>query len=223
LVFNILNRLLYVLPAIVIALTFHEYAHARVSYAFGDPTAKEEGRLTLNPFKHLDAVGTLLLVLAGFGWAKPVPINPWYYTGNRKRKILLVSAAGPVTNLLEALVGTFLLLLIYRFTSGDNAIMLYLWRFLLYYVQINAVLAVFNLIPIPPLDGSKILSGLLPDRYMNIVFALERYGFGILLLLAFLPNILGIFGLPEFDLLGIMISTPANWIVDGLFKLVGLY
>ena len=86
-----LERLIYVIPAIIIALTFHEYAHARIAYAFGDPTAKNEGRMTLNPLKHLDPIGTLLLIFAGFGWAKPVPVNPFYFQGNRKRKMLLVS------------------------------------------------------------------------------------------------------------------------------------
>ena len=81
-----LERLIYVVPAIIIALTFHEYAHARIAYAFGDPTAKSEGRMTLNPLKHLDPIGTLLLIFAGFGWAKPVPINPFYFKATAKAK-----------------------------------------------------------------------------------------------------------------------------------------
>ena len=103
-----LERLIYVIPAIIIALTFHEYAHARIAYAFGDPTAKNEGRMTLNPLKHLDPIGTLLLIFAGFGWAKPVPVNPFYFQGNRKRKMLLVSLGGPAMNLLEAIAGAML-------------------------------------------------------------------------------------------------------------------
>ncbi|MBR5429115.1 MAG: site-2 protease family protein [Firmicutes bacterium] len=214
-----LNRLIYVVPAIIIALTFHEYAHARVSYAFGDPTAKNAGRLTLNPLKHLDPIGALLLIFVGFGWAKPVPINPYYYRGNRGHKMILVSAAGPLMNLLEALVGLALLTLIYHlglshqaWFSSDLRYDLYSYciKFLQYFASINVVLMVFNLIPIPPLDGSKLLTGLLPADKMNVVLALERYGFIILAALMFL------------GWLDPVISRPAQWILRGLYSLFGL-
>ncbi len=212
-----LTRLLYVVPAIVIALTFHEYAHARVAYAFGDPTAKEAHRMTLNPLRHLDVVGTLLLILVGFGWAKPVPINPWYFGEHRKRKVLWVSLAGPASNLLQAVLGTCGLALILRFAGASTSTVLqYVFQLLIYYVQINLVLAVFNLIPVPPLDGSKILGSLLPDRQFNLVLTLERYGFLVLFLLCFLPNILGWLGLPEIDILGTIIRVPAQWMMDRL-------
>ena len=218
-----LERLIYVLPAIVVALTFHEYAHARVSYAFGDPTAKNAGRLTLNPLKHLDPVGFLLLVVLGFGWAKPVPINPNYYKGNRGHKMILVSAAGPLMNLLEAVVGVALLALIYHlaihnrewFTS-DFRYNLYTYgvNFLQYFAYINAVLMVFNLIPIPPLDGSKLITGLLPPSKMNVVLALERYGFIILAAFMLIPGL--------DTVLDKIILVPAQWIVNGLYSLFGL-
>ncbi len=216
------ERLIYVLPAIVIALTFHEYAHARVAYAFGDPTAKEAGRLTLNPIRHLDPVGTLLLVLAGFGWAKPVPVNPWHFSGSRKRKLMAVSVAGPLMNLLEALAGAGLMSLLWHFTSGGSAFLQWLFYFLFYFVQINVVLALFNLIPVPPLDGSKILAGLLPDSQLNLVLSLERYGFVILLLLVFIPSLLARFGLPDLDILGLIITRPAGWLTQQIFTLVGM-
>lgn len=212
----------YILPAIIVALTFHEYAHGRVAYAFGDPTAKNAGRLSLNPLKHLDMLGTLLLVFAGFGWAKPVPINPFYFGANRKRKIMLVSLAGPVANILEAVIGAALLSLLLHQAKGYNAVVFYFVQFFSYFVVINCVLAVFNLIPIPPLDGSKILAGLLPNHKMDIIFMLDRYGFLILMLLMFLPTILGWFGLPRIDILGKIISIPAGWLVDGIYFLVGL-
>ena len=195
----------YILPAIIVALTFHEYAHGRVAYAFGDPTAKNAGRLSLNPLKHLDLLGTLLLVFAGFGWAKPVPINPFYFGANRKRKIMLVSLAGPVANILEAVIGAALLSLLLHQAKGYNAVVFYFVQFFSYFVVINCVLAVF-----------------LPNHKMDIIFMLDRYGFLILMLLMFLPTILGWFGLPRIDILGKIISIPAGWLVDGIYFLVGL-
>ena len=115
-----LERLIYVIPAIIIALVFHEYAHARIAYAFGDPTAKSAGRMTLNPLKHLDPIGTLLLIFAGFGWAKPVPVNPFYFQGNRKGKMLLVSLGGPLMNLAEAVVGALCFALIFNFAPYNG-------------------------------------------------------------------------------------------------------
>lgn len=218
-----LTRLLYILPAILIALTVHEYAHARTAYAFGDTTARDAGRMSLNPLRHLDPIGALLMIFVGFGWAKPVPINPWYFGANRKRKVLLVSLAGPVSNLLQALVGTGIMALLVHFVSALGTVTLYLFRLLNYYVQINISLAVFNLIPVPPLDGSKILGGLLPDRYFGFMLKMERYGFLILMVLCFLPEILGRLGLPSIDILGTIISVPAYWIRKMLFTLFGIW
>ncbi|MCL1976110.1 MAG: site-2 protease family protein [Firmicutes bacterium] len=189
--FNLdLESLIYRLPAIILALTIHEYAHGRVAYAFGDPTAKDAGRLSFNPLRHLDIVGTLALIFLGFGWAKPVPVNPYYFQGNRAKKIMWVSWAGPLSNILQALVVAALLcvslLVFFSFMPNSGAIGMWVIRFLDFLIYINLVLAIFNLIPIPPLDGSKILAGLLPERYMNIVFALERYGFLILVIAMYL-------------------------------------
>ena len=209
------------MPAIIIALTFHEYAHARVAYAFGDPTAKNAGRLTLNPIRHLDLIGFLLLCLCNFGWAKPVPINPSYFRGNRKLKVLWVSLAGPMANLVQALIATGILSLLWHFAPVNGASD-YFFNFLYYFMFINVVLAIFNFIPIPPLDGSKILAGLLPDRCYNFILGLERYGFFILLLLVVLPSLLSLFGLPDIDILGTIITKPANFIVSNLLKLVTL-
>ena len=183
--FNI-DTLIYRLPAIVLALTVHEYAHGRVAYAFGDPTAKAAGRLTLNPLAHLDVIGTLALIFLGFGWAKPVPVNPYYFQGNRGRKMMWVSWAGPLSNLVQALVVAVLLMIsmitLVFMSAGGSALGMWFINFLDYLILINIVLAVFNLLPVPPLDGSKILAGLLPERHMNIIFSLERYGFIILII-----------------------------------------
>lgn len=221
-----IDRLLYTIPAIVIALTFHEYAHARVAYHYGDPTAKNAGRLTLNPLKHLDLVGFLSLLFLGFGWAKAVPVNPWYFQGDRKKKMLMVSLAGPLTNLLEAVAATLVLgVFNYFIRSGAlalNTVVYYLLIFIQYFMQINVILAVFNLLPIPPLDGSKILAGLLPDKAAGVIYKIENFGWGILLILIFLPELLSLIGLPYIDILGTIIGIPAQWILDLLYKMIGM-
>ena len=173
-----LTDVLFVLPALLIGLTLHEGAHALVAYRLGDPTAKNLGRLTLNPLKHLDPLGAFFLAIFGFGWAKPVPINPMHFRGNRQRGILWVSLAGPGTNMVVAIVTAVIWKIIGYQGEIINTIIQYI-------IHINIVLAVFNFIPVPPLDGSKILAGLLPPKYSHIIFNLEKYGFVILLILVF--------------------------------------
>ncbi|MCL1906180.1 MAG: site-2 protease family protein [Clostridiales bacterium] len=201
--------LMYRLPAIVLALTVHEYAHGRAAYAFGDPTAKNAGRLTLNPLRHLDVLGTLALIFFGFGWAKPVPVNPYYFQGDRGKKVMWVSVAGPLSNIIQAMVATVLLSLWVRF-AGGSAFVYWFSSFVYYFILINIVLAVFNLLPIPPLDGSKILAGLLPDRHQNIILTLDRYGFVILIAMMYL------------GLTGRIISPVVNIVLKGMFSLAGL-
>ena len=159
------------IPVILLALTVHEYAHGYVAWLHGDNTAKNAGRLTFNPFSHLDIFGTLMLLWGPFGWAKPVPVNP-YNLDNPRRDSVLVSAAGPVSNILLAL----LFGLTYRALSAMGiAYSMHPYFKVMFQlaVIINLGLSFFNLIPIPPLDGSKILMGLLPPTkvvgYMNIV------------------------------------------------------
>ena len=176
---NSITSMVATLLAVLLAITCHETAHGYVAYRLGDPTAKNQGRLTLNPLAHLDLVGTLMMLIAGFGWAKPVPVNPFYFKGDRTKGMMLVSIAGPLTNL----VLCFLAYFIYVAGNGFGQIPFlsaFLWQFL----TLNVYLAVFNLIPIPPLDGSKILAGFLPKstayKYLNTV---EQYGFLILMVL----------------------------------------
>lgn len=192
-----IKGMMYTLPALLVGLTLHEFAHAFVAYKLGDPTAKNMGRLSINPLKHLDWVGALFLLVFHFGWAKPVPVNPMYFRGDRKKGMLWVSLAGPLTNLIIAL----LVAIIWKVIDpgGTTAIVLALMFY------INLILAVFNIIPVPPLDGSKILAGLLPSRYMNIIFNIERYGFAILLLLS-LTGILSQILNPGVRLLGTAIT-----------------
>ena len=170
------------LLAVLLAITLHELAHGYVAYCLGDNTAKAAGRLTLNPLAHLDPIGALMMLIAGFGWAKPVPVHPFFFKGNRTTGMMLVSLAGPLVNLIVA----YIAYLIFVLGNGffDNAFMN---LFLRTCVTLNIYLAVFNLIPIPPLDGSKILAGFLPKQTaFKFLSTMEQYGFLILMVLILL-------------------------------------
>lgn len=159
----------YLIP-LIISLTLHEYAHSWVADQLGDPTPKAYGRLSLNPLAHLDPLGTLMLIFAGIGWGKPVPIDP-YNLRHPRRDELLISLSGPLSNLFLAVI-----------------LSLFHLPFLNVFIFVNVALAVFNLLPIPPLDGSKIFLDLLPnDQYLEWRRAFEQYGYLILALLLFLP------------------------------------
>ena len=150
---------------VLCVLPLHEFAHGWVACKLGDPTAKNAGRLTLNPFKSLDPLGALAILLVGFGWAKPVPVNPRYFK-NPKRGMALTALAGPLSNLLAALLGAFLAtgLAAGSARHGFNAATYFIFQVLYYYVVVNISLAVFNLVPVPPLDGSRIVGMFLSDR-----------------------------------------------------------
>lgn len=190
------------IPALLIAITFHEYAHAKISDALGDPTPRWTGRLSLNPLAHLDPVGLLMLWLFRFGWAKPVEINPSYYK-DPKKGILLVSLAGPLSNLLMAFI-TLILIKIDIFSG--NILSTFVQVLFIY----NLVLAVFNLIPIPPLDGSKILMGLLPGRQSYAFSQLEAYGPLILIVLVY------------FGALNVILDPLISFVHTGLDTLTNL-
>jgi Zn-dependent protease len=163
------------------SVIFHELAHGWVAYKMGDPTAKWQGRLTLNPLKHLDPIGTLMLLFIGFGWAKPVPVNLGNIPSNKRRKgIILVSAAGITANIIFAFVALLLLRLISPEPSGMVG------QVLLLLAHINIILAAFNLIPIPPLDGSKILMGFAPESVNRVLNQIEPFGFFIVIGLLYL-------------------------------------
>ena len=172
-----IQTLFLIAPPILLALTFHEYAHAFVANMYGDDTAKQRGRLTLNPIRHLDPLGTIMIFLVHFGWAKPVPVNPLKLK-NPKKDMLWISAAGPLANIVLALVSGFLLRLIFA-TIGipdQHSITGLLIFMMIMSLQINLALAIFNVLPIAPLDGSKILFGLLPSKHEGKIQFLERYG-----------------------------------------------
>ncbi len=167
------------LVGIVYAITIHEFSHAYAAYKEGDHTAADQGRLTLNPLKHLDPIGFIVLLLAGFGWGRPVPFNP-YNLKHQKWGPVLISIAGPASNLISFIVFGFLLkfLVSSNLIGSDNL----LTTFLLMMIEINFVLAIFNLLPFPPLDGSKLLYAVVPYRFQDAVRRLELYGPWILLI-----------------------------------------
>jgi Zn-dependent protease len=177
--------LLPVVAAFLIAVTVHEFAHAWMADRLGDPTPRLRGRLSLNPLVHLDLIGTVLLLFAGFGWAKPVEVNPRYFS-NWRRGMLAVAAAGPLANVSVAFAAGVL------FQLGVAEATPLLGRMAQAVVYINAMLAVFNLIPIPPLDGSRILSNVLPPAQAMAYDRLAPYGPLVLLVLIMMPgNVIG--------------------------------
>jgi len=176
-------------PPLLLALTVHEFAHGYVAFRLGDPTAKALGRLTMNPLKHLDLVGTLAFFIFHFGWAKPVPVNSAYFRDPRK-DMLWVALAGPATNLVLAVVSALMVKIIWLLTQImpysllGEAILVPLNSTLIASVWINLVLGILNVLPIPPLDGSRILAGLLPPALARSYASFEQYGFILLILLA---------------------------------------
>jgi Zn-dependent protease len=186
---------------LLFSVVIHEVAHGWVAYWMGDPTAKRLGRLSLNPLKHLDPVGTLMLFLAGFGWAKPVPVN-FNNLSHKRKGLIFVSSAGIVANILSAFIALLFIRLFSIPSSGIAVILVY------YVVQINLTLAALNLIPIPPLDGSKIMMGIVWERTPYFLSRLEPYGFFIIigfLYLGILDPLIGFFRWMIVTLIGILL------------------
>lgn len=216
-----LRMMLYTAPAVLLAITFHEYAHGYMAYRLGDATAKYDGRLTLNPFRHLDAFGTICLLVFHVGWAKPVRVNVRNLK-NLKRDMVWIALAGPLTNFLLAFVSILCYGLFYKYNSGTNAVVNYLETVCYYSGIINVGLGVFNLIPVPPLDGSNVIRELIPGaaafyrkigRYSGLVL-MALLVFGVLsvpLNLLDSAIINGIWDLVRKILrIGVFIQTPGN-------------
>ena len=209
-------HILLSLPVILLALSVHETAHGYVAYKLGDPTARSLGRLTLNPIKHLDPFGFLSMVLFGFGWAKPVPINTRYFK-KPKRDMALTGVAGPISNLLLALVFAlamklFELAIAHAHFPNETVLMMavYFSTFLYYGIYLNIALAIFNLIPVPPMDGSRLLFALLPSKLYFKIMRYEQYIYiAVIVLLA-----LGVFS-PVIDFL-------TNAVMKLIFTLLAL-
>lgn len=180
-----LKELPYVAITLMVAFTVHEFAHAYVAYRFGDHTAKNQGRLTLNPIQHLDPFGTLLIFIAGFGWARPVPVNRFFFKNPRLAGIL-VSVAGPISNLVLAVIGYFILYALAGAGFANN-LPVYFYDFFDIFIPLNLVLFVFNLLPFPPLDGYRILEDLAPANIRPKMTQFEAYGSVIFLILVITP------------------------------------
>lgn len=172
------------IAVILLTITVHEYAHGKAAELFGDPTPRMSGRLTLNPLAHIDPIGLLMLVFVRFGWAKPVPINPNYFRDPEK-DMALVALAGPITNFAAAVILSLIFRIIHLPVSEFGYFISNVFQ---YAVWINIALGLFNLIPVPPLDGSRLLRALLPYEGQVFVDRMEPYGFFVLIFLILFPG-----------------------------------
>jgi Zn-dependent protease len=193
---------------LVVAFTVHEFAHAWTATTFGDETPRMNGRLTLNPLSHLDPMGSLLLLVAGFGWAKPVPVNPYALQRRSSSALMLVSLAGPLSNFLMAVVGAIPFRLgyvsLYAGAAPSTGFFPSLDKVLFEFILINLILLLFNLIPLAPLDGEKIAEYFFPPSLARIFDTIRPYGPVILIAVAIVGPYLG------FDILGWILGPPLN-------------
>lgn len=211
---DFLRQALLMLPAILFGFSIHEFSHAYVATKLGDPTPGKQGRLTLNPLVHIDPFGFLLIIIAHFGWAKPVQINPLNFKHPRRDEVF-VSIAGPLSNLISAVFFAVVVKLMFVFYHDLFTIEAYgsaIKEMLGYFIWINLILAVFNILPIPPLDGSHILFAVLPDRFQGFREWFSRFGFLILLGLIFSETFTHIDLLP--------IGNIASVIYQGLLQVL---
>jgi len=191
--------------ALLVAITFHEFAHAWTADQLGDPTARYQGRLTLDPLAHLDPLGTLMILVARFGWGKPVPVNPYNLRHGPLAGMAMVSFAGPLSNVILAILfGLPLRFGIIPFDFGSNPVIPSLGQIVMTVILLNVSLAVFNLLPVAPLDGFKVALGLMPRQYAYDFARLEQYGPFILVGIILLGS------LPGLNLMGLIFDVPVG-------------
>lgn len=204
-------------PTTLLALSAHEFAHGWVSSKLGDPTPRYQGRLTLNPMAHLDIVGTILMILTGFGWAKPVQINPNYYK-NRTRDMALVAAAGPISNFLLAFAGVLIgciVLLACVYAGASSNVIRVIETIIFYFAARNLSFMVFNLIPLPPLDGFKVAGMFMPGRIYYNILRYEQY----IMILIMVLSLSGAFG----SIIGNGVYFFMNMIMRAVSGLLGIF
>ena len=211
---NNITSLLYQIPILLFSLTIHEFSHGITAYYLGDDTAKRQGRLTLNPISHIDPIGLLMLFIVHIGWAKPVPINPYNFK-NYKRDTAITAAAGPISNFLIAIILSIFFHILQgiipaeKLMTGFNQTLF----FAIYYaILINLALGLFNLIPLPPLDGSKILGGFLTDKQYASYTARERQGAMVLMIVFAADYIL------HLGLIRSIIEVPLSFFINLLLR-----
>lgn len=204
---SLISRLI----TLVVALTFHEFAHAKVADMYGDTTPRMNGRLTLNPLAHLDPLGSIMMIAVGFGWARPVPVNPFALGRRSSSAFMVVSLAGPLSNLLLAILAAIpLRLSLVNPLTNDFTSLIY--QFLIQFILINLTLTFFNLIPLAPLDGEKVADYLLPPKWSEIFDRIRPYSPLILLVLLFVLPRIGI------DVLGTLIYPPIRAVFNLLVR-----
>ena len=209
-----LLALILTIPGVLIAITFHEFAHAYTADRLGDDTPRRQGRLSLNPIDHLDPIGSILLLFAGFGWGKPVEVNPRNYNRNMsmEKADAIVSLAGPMMNFALAIIFTIIYYSVYKFAGGaflDSTMGMLIMMIIQYTIIINVGLGVFNLLPLPPLDGEKVIKPFLPYN-AKVWFENNTSIFYIIFLVIWITGIAGT-----------IISPIINWISSGLMNLIG--
>ena len=204
---NFLDAVMYILSAVVViflTLPFHEFAHAFVADKLGDRTARYQGRLTINPMAHIDYLGAVGILFLGFGWARPVPVNATNFK-NAKKGMALTALAGPVMNIILAFIARFFLYLLLSLNrNAASDIVFYIAIFFSYYSMLNINLAVFNLLPIPPLDGSRLLNVFLPTKYYFALMRYERYLSLFIILLIWVG----------------VLDAPLNFLSNGLLNIL---
>lgn len=206
-----INMVIIWIVSIVLALSVHEFSHGFAAYRLGDMTAKRDGRISVNPLRHIDPMGFILILIAGFGWAKPVMVNP-YNLRNPKQDMTIISIAGPASNFIFGFVALFAARIVFHFATYST-VTFFMWEFFTFLFSINIGLGIFNMLPIPPLDGSKFLAFFLPER---IAFSLLHFPYGFILIIVLVFS-----GAVQF-ILGPVVDAVASgyvFVIDGILTL----